>query len=79
MSNDSGPLPFKVGDILTDYGNIAVKVRKIASGGFGIVAIGIDQIDGQEAVLKTIRPEVLQRNSQVSKKFLGNIAKSCIL
>jgi serine/threonine protein kinase len=67
----SAPLPFKVGDILTDYASVEIVVRDIATGGFGIVAFGPNQENrGQWAALKMIKPEVLRRGKHIRELFI---------
>jgi serine/threonine protein kinase len=71
MPEYSGPLPFTIGDILTDYSNVAVEVRAIASGGFGLVAFGPCRLwEGRWRALKLVRPDVLRRNPQVRDLFI---------
>jgi serine/threonine protein kinase len=70
MPDASRTLPFKKGDMLTDYSNVAVEVHNVIPGGFGIVAFGVDQMDGQWAALKTIRPDVLRNGPHIRELFI---------
>jgi serine/threonine protein kinase len=64
-------LPFKIGDILTNYTGVEVEVYARASGGFGCVAFGPDRLSrGRWRALKTIRPEVLQRGEHIREMFI---------
>lgn len=72
MPVDSRSLPFKKGDILSDYAIVAIEVQDIASGGFGLVAFGRDigRFKGRWFALKTIRPEVLRRGKHIRDLFI---------
>lgn len=71
MSHYTDSLPFKVGDVLTDYSSVAIEVQRIAQGGMGLVAFGPDRLwEGRMHALKTLRPDVLARNSHVRDLFI---------
>lgn len=73
MPDHTDSLSFKVGDILTDYSNVAVEVRVIASGGFGLVALGPDRLrEGRWIALKMLRPDVLRRNPEAVPPTIEN-------
>jgi serine/threonine protein kinase len=66
----SVPLPFAVGDILTNYSGVEVEVQAVASGGFGIIAFGHDRLGNKMRALKTIRPDVLRRGKHIRELFI---------
>lgn len=79
MPDYTGFFPFKIGDILTDYSSIAVEVRAIASGGFGLVAFGpeVGQYQGRWLALKMVRPDMLRRSPHVRDLFIRESLTWC--
>src|SRR5579883_3228164 len=57
-SNDD--LPFHEGEQLTDFANVDMTARRVASGGFGVVALGPNAREGGRwRALKTLRRRYL--------------------
>src|SRR5579883_1062803 len=53
-------LPFHEGDRLTDFSDVDVTAQRVASGGFGVVALGPNaRGGGQWSALKTLRRRYL--------------------
>ncbi len=50
---------FYVGQRLTNFAGVDVLVEKVARGGFGQVAMGLNQITGRWYALKSLRPDLL--------------------
>ncbi len=49
---------FYVGQRLTDYASIDLLVKRVAFGGFGEVALGVDQMDGRWQAIKVLRSDL---------------------
>ena len=63
-------LPFHVGDRLTDFSAVDVTVQRVASGGFGAVALGPNgRLGGKWSALKTLRRRFLD-NPEVRELFV---------
>lgn len=59
------------GDRLTDGELFDVRVERIAAGGFGVIAMGPDQMRGGHwSALKSIRPDMLAYSGRVREMFI---------
>lgn len=58
----------EIGDVITDYSAVTMRVERFDQGGFGLVAFGHNQ-DGTMLAVKTMRPDVLARNPAIRTLF----------
>ncbi|HUY79960.1 MAG TPA: serine/threonine-protein kinase, partial [Ktedonobacterales bacterium] len=69
--NEHVPDGIAIGDRLTDYNSADVEVQRIASGGFGIVYLGPNSLEGGKwRALKTLRPDVLTSSGRAYDQFV---------
>ena len=67
----STPYTIRVGQVLTDYSNIQLTVRRVAAGGMGLVAMGPNHMrNDQWYALKTVQPAALARDPTLQDRFL---------
>ncbi|HUY79956.1 MAG TPA: serine/threonine-protein kinase [Ktedonobacterales bacterium] len=69
--NTNIPQRVAIGDRLTDYSGVDVEVKRIASGGFGLLYFGPDRLaGGRWRALKTLRPDILARSKRAYDLFV---------
>ncbi|HEY7974636.1 MAG TPA: protein kinase [Ktedonobacterales bacterium] len=67
------PAMFHRGQRLTDYSSFDLIVHDVREGGFGVVALGIDQTDGKWQAVKVLKPDLFTTQGDEAQRRLHGL------